>query len=230
MHWATKTKARIKESFKGEEFVAIEIKEVVLISCYISPRVSLNEFTEILKEIERNIRLIGNGKQIILGRDFNAHLTMWGSTYTSCKGDRLLSWTEENMILVNEGNSPTCVRPQGKSIVDLTWTKPGIVDKIKEWKVEDEMLSLSDHNYITFKLGRIMEDRSNTGTKRKTDKNKSTRWKMETLDQELFDQILEWKCSEGMEEEDVEKEAEWIHKIMMEAADASMQRAKRGNN
>lgn len=72
MHWATKTKARIKESFKEEEFVAIEIKEAILISCYISPRVSLNEFTEILKEIERNIRLIGNEKQIILGGDFNA--------------------------------------------------------------------------------------------------------------------------------------------------------------
>lgn len=110
------------------------------------------------------------------------------------------------------------------------------MNKIKEWKVEEEMLSLSDHNYITFRIGigRIIEDRSkqngNTGASKKGDNNKNMRWKLETLDQEMFDQILEWKCSERTEDGDVEREVEWIHKTMMKAADASMQKVRRGNN
>lgn len=42
---------------------------------------------------------------------------------------------------------------------------------------------------------------------------------------------MEWKCSERTEKGDVEKDAEWIHRTMIEAADVSMQRAsKRADN
>lgn len=69
--------------------------------------------------------------------DFNAHSVAWGSKYTTCKGDRLASWTEKNnLILMNEGNSPTCVRPQGISIIDLTWATPIVANRIRDWKVK----------------------------------------------------------------------------------------------
>lgn len=70
IHWGSDVKLRVKEIFKGNEFVAIEIKNLVMISCYISPKVKLKEFTEILKEMEFNIGLIGRGKQLVLGGDF----------------------------------------------------------------------------------------------------------------------------------------------------------------
>lgn len=68
IHWATKIKMRIREIFKGKEFVAIEAKDVVLISCYISPKASLKEFSEVLREMEYNIRLIGSGKHNFMWR------------------------------------------------------------------------------------------------------------------------------------------------------------------
>lgn len=57
-----------------------------------------------------------------------------------------------NLTLINEGNSPTCVRQQGSSIVDLTWATPQIAGRINNWKVEEEVVSLSDHNYLTFRI------------------------------------------------------------------------------
>lgn len=131
-----------------------------------------------------------------------------------------------NLILINDGDSPTCIRPQSTSIVDLTWATPIVARKITAWKVELGILSLSDHNYITFRTGRLEEGRSeqnkSKGINSKDDSNRSIRWKMETLDQETFDQILEWKCSEKTDEGDLERDVEWIHQTMTEAADASM--------
>lgn len=148
--------------------------------------------------MEFNIRTVGKEKQLVLCGNFNAHSLVWGSRYTSCKGDRLVNWMEKiNLILINDGDSPTCIRPQGTSIVDLTWATPIVARKITAWKVEIGMLSLSDHNYITFRIGtgRLEEGRSeqnkSKGINSKGDSNRSIRWKMETLDQETFDQVLE---------------------------------------
>jgi len=69
------------------------------------------------------------------------------------RGIRLIKWAERNnLVLKNSGDSPTCVRPQGTSVVDLTWTTPNMVNRITNWTVEESYLSLSDHNYITFTI------------------------------------------------------------------------------
>lgn len=212
--------------------MAIEVRDMVLISCYISPKTSLMEFSAILKKMEANIKSLNNRIQVVLCGDFNAHSMAWGSKYESCKGNRLVRWTEiNNLVLINEGDSPTCVRPQGTSIIDLTWSTPVLANKIKEWKVEEDMLSLSDHSYITFRIaiGRINKVESKVGRK----VTKSLRWKMDTLDQRMYDEVLEWKCShfnitDRLEEDGSEdKEVEWIQQSMIEAADASMRRVKR---
>lgn len=90
IHWTPKVIDRVKE----EEFIAIEAKDMVLISCYISPRVNLREFSNILRKLEVNIGLMDKRKQVVICGDFNAHSLAWGSRYTSCKGDRLMKWME----------------------------------------------------------------------------------------------------------------------------------------
>lgn len=239
IHWSTNVKLRIKEIFKGEEFVATEVKDMVLISCYISPKASVKEFVEVLRRIDSNVKMLDFGKQVIMCGDFNAYSTLWGSKLTNGKGDRLVRWMDvNNFIVVNKGDLPTCIRPQGVSYIDLTLATPIAAKKVRDWKVEAGKLSLSDHNYITFRLevGR-MDDKqrqrnrlNNSGVN-----NASLRWKMETMDQGVFDEVLEWKCSmlrdnEGTEEGSDEREVEWIHQTMVEAADASMQRVKRRVN
>lgn len=162
--------------------------------------------------MEANIGSLNNRTQVVVCGDFNAHSMTWGSRYDSCKENRLVRWMEDNnLVLVNEGNSPTCVRPQGTSIIDLTWSTPVLVNRIKEWKVDESTLSLSDHSYITFRM-----------------------WKMDTLDQEVFDEVIEWKCStfnisDRPEERNEEEEVDWIQQTIVEAADAAMRRIKKRN-
>lgn len=54
--WSNKIKERIKVAFKEEEFVAIEVKDMILISCYISPKKGPKEFFKTLREMKNNIR------------------------------------------------------------------------------------------------------------------------------------------------------------------------------
>lgn len=90
----------------------------------------------------------------------------------------------------------------------MRWATSIVANKIKVWKVELEKLSLSDHSYITFRIGigKAEEGRSDlnrsAGRNNQDCRDRSTIWKIETLDQEIYDQILEWKCSERSEEVD----------------------------
>lgn len=153
IYWTPNINCRVREVVVEDEFVAIEVKNIVLVSCYIPPSVDLSKFSEILRKLETKVKTLERRKQIVLGGDFNAHAMMWGSKYTSCKGVKLINCMEAvNLTLINEGNSPTCVRQQGSSIVDLTWATPQIAGRINNWKVEEEVVSLSDHNYLTFRI------------------------------------------------------------------------------
>lgn len=149
--WSNKIRERIKMAFKEEEFVAIEVKDMILISCYISPKKSLREFFMTLREMENDIRTLEKGKLVVIEGNFNALSLTWGSKYSSNKGIRLVKWAERNnLILKNSSSVSTCVRPQEVSVVDLT--TPSVANRIVEWKVEEGYLSLSDHNYITFRI------------------------------------------------------------------------------
>lgn len=184
--WSNKIRERIKMAFKEEEFVATEVKDMILISCYISPKKSLREFSMTLREMENDIRTLEKGKLVVIEGDFNAHSLTWGSKYSSNKGIRLVKWAERNnLILKNSSSVSTCVRPQGVSVVNLTWAIPSVANRIVEWKVEEGYLSLSDHNYITFRIkgergGNRQEESKGIGNKDRGSANK--RWKMETLE------------------------------------------------
>ncbi|XP_011875263.1 PREDICTED: uncharacterized protein LOC105566123, partial [Vollenhovia emeryi] len=58
-------------------------------------------------------------------------------------------------VLVNEGRTPTCVRTQGESIVDITWATPSAMRLITRWRVEEGIETLSDHRYISVEFGAL---------------------------------------------------------------------------
>jgi len=102
--------------------------------------------------------------------------------------------------------------------------------------VEEGYLSLSDHNYITFIIkGSGRKGVGAKGNGRKESGTANKRWKMDTLEQEIYDEVLKWKCEmhrigEWTTEEGVRKDIDWIQETMIEAADAAMKRAKRRPN
>lgn len=110
--------------------VTVIIEEMYIISCYVSPNVSRVEYDAFLGELDD--APCTNGKAILCG-DFNAKLPLWGCTVGNRRGEALVRWvTSSDLRLANVGNTATCVRWQGSSIVDLTWTSPSLIDHISD--------------------------------------------------------------------------------------------------
>lgn len=93
------------------------------------------------------------GGRVIVCGDFNSKSRLWGSRITDRRGMLVEDWAAElDLRILNTGNVPTCVRPQGVSIIDLSWATPSLKDMITNWKVLSEVPTLSDHAYISFIL------------------------------------------------------------------------------
>jgi hypothetical protein len=92
-------------------------------------------------------------KQLIVGRDANAHHIMWGSTGTNPRGESLMEFLiSSNLNILNHSNEPTFVVRNRKEVIDLTLGTNKIGDLVNNWHVSAEP-SLSDHRYICFQIG-----------------------------------------------------------------------------
>jgi hypothetical protein len=86
-------------------------------------------------------------KQLIVGRDANAHHILWGSTTTNPRGERLMEFlVSSNLNILNRSNKHTFVVCNRKKVIDLTLGTNKIGDLVSDWHVSDEP-SLSDHRY-----------------------------------------------------------------------------------
>lgn len=92
------------------------------------------------------------------------------------------------MCLLNEGCTPTCIRPQGLSIVDLSWCTPDIKERISGWRVRLDLETLSDHAWIEMKL----DKRDN---QEYPPMQRIPRWKRNSWDFDLFRSTLEWELT-----------------------------------
>lgn len=173
----------------NQSFVAATTDLFTIVSVYISPNVGLSAFILLLHDIKELVRKLKN--RIVICGDFNAHATHWGSRYTSRRGTLLNDvMSELDLRLANIGNSPTCVRPQGESIIDLTFSSPDLISEIGDWRVREDLESLADHLYISFSL----YNRTMVTSHRKISMfnvNKYVRWNYDKLNLEDFTTSLE---------------------------------------
>lgn len=71
---------------------------------------------------------------LILG-DFNARSYRW-DVVDNVKEDALVDWADSvGLILLNREITPTYVRPQGLSVVDVSWANPAAARDVKGWQV-----------------------------------------------------------------------------------------------
>lgn len=141
-----RSKALCKLICSGEGFVAVMFQEILILACYISPNMLLNEFSCILDRL---------GKPYLLLGDFNSNLKIWGSHHNSSRGKRLFDLISSlDLRLANDKRIPTCVRAQGSSVVDLIWFSSSMANRICQCTVLDspDFDSYSDHRYIRFKI------------------------------------------------------------------------------
>jgi len=218
-----------KVLMKGQHLIAVKYKSMVIVSCYCSPNVTLQVYEQMLNEI-RMIVTQEKSRLIICG-DMNAKSKLWKAKVNDTRGDLFVDLaTMLDLRLVNIGNVDTCVRHNGSSIIDITWSSHDIYARINDWRVEEDELSLSDHRYISFMVSEI-----DVRTPHRADT--SIAWSIKHFDQDLFDSVFTWECpqltarinkaNEQVSAQDMSAE---LDEIMRHACDAAMPRLKTKKN
>lgn len=204
--WEPKTLGRTAEVIgKGEDYVTADLGEFRLVSVYISPNATREEFLEFLDDLSEEVRRL-DGRRVIVCGDFNSKSIAWGSPKTDRRGEMVEEWAAEtDMRLVNTGLEPTCVRVQGESYIDLTWASPDLMSKIRNWQVLKQE-TLSDHAYICVEVGDPVQDKEHKASGRLS-------WNWRRVNSDLFQASIAWKCAVQPEEE---RAARKLTKVVME--------------
>ncbi|XP_011883892.1 PREDICTED: uncharacterized protein LOC105571035 [Vollenhovia emeryi] len=202
----------------GEGWVAVKWGPLVVLGIYLRPSLSRYEYEDRLKSLEEWIRDCLPAPLMVAG-DFNVKSALWGSRRPDAKGGDLVEWaTRLGLHLHNVGTTSTCVRPQGESIIDLTWSSPAAARWVTSWRVAEELEILSDHLPIEVELRR---DQS-----RRPDAGRPLRWAARKLDPDRLTAALvaaTWTREPGAG--GIEEKAAWLRETMTAACDAAMPRA-----
>lgn len=212
----------IKQTGNNNGFVWINIHGLILVSCYLTPSDSIEEFSLKLSNIEDTFMGMEN---LVIAGDFNSMALEWGSKTTNSRGRRILDMAARLGLLVsNIGNTPTFRRPGcSGTIPDITLTSECIFGKLLNWKVIEDY-NASDHNYITYT---VEDNRPKNGQRNNT----STRiWNLNKFDQQAFIQNLNIRLYQLEEQPDARSLVNETMTAIKYACDASMKRTGTRNN
>uniref|UniRef100_L7LXP3 Putative tick transposon n=1 Tax=Rhipicephalus pulchellus TaxID=72859 RepID=L7LXP3_RHIPC len=92
--------------------------------------------------------LLNCGKKIVLAGDFNSHHISWGFRTDQC-GKRLWDWAASNNFSCQNTGSLTFVRGQFRSVLDLTFSGPGL--SVLSWETIEAGTN-SDHIPVVFEI------------------------------------------------------------------------------
>lgn len=211
---------------RGRHFVAVKCGEVVLAACYISPNIPVGTYLEALDELEELVRSCGS--HVVVAGDFNARSPSWDSGRSNRRGELLEHWAVScDLLLVNEGFVSTCIRPQGESVIDLTWCSADSIEMIHDWGVLRDSETLSDHAYISFEIDLSSSSRRPVGNNNLN----YIRWNTSKFDIDKFKESLSVSLAWGPEEDlTALKLASWIESTMTAACDAASPRVRAGHS
>lgn len=77
---------------RNANFVAISFNDLYIVSAYISPNVSLADYSAFLDDLTEFC--VQWSRDLIIYGDFNAHATLWGSPSTDSRGHLVEEWAE----------------------------------------------------------------------------------------------------------------------------------------
>ncbi|XP_011860717.1 PREDICTED: uncharacterized protein LOC105557921 [Vollenhovia emeryi] len=204
----------------GEGWVAVKWGPLFVIGVYLRPSLTRAEADARLEELEDLVREYLPGPILVAG-DFNAKSALWGSRRPDAKGADVEAWAARlGLHLENVGSVSTCVRPQGESIVDLTWTSPAAARRISGWEVAEGLELLSDHLPIHIKFTWENERRSL--------QQRMVRWRADKLDPDkLKESLIAALWAQPDPAPTVEEEARWVQRVLIDALRKSSVAARR---
>ncbi|XP_071581984.1 uncharacterized protein [Temnothorax nylanderi] len=187
-----------------------------------SSNTDYNGYSSFIDELTILCSNIQNNHNLLICGDFNAHSSLWDPRHRDYKGDLLEDWAAQmDVRLINVGNKATFASAQGSSIIDLTWASPGLLGRIRNWAVRDEMESLSDHAYITFTI-------SDSPTVN-TIPRRAPRWNFRRMDTDIYQASIEWTCAITPNNDEYLidfKPDKWIHLCISNACKAAVPRVR----
>lgn len=134
---------------QGDGYVWIEVGGLFLYSCYCTPNGSVDEFELFINKIARSVTM--HKDSAIIAGDFNAKSASWGEPVGDRKGAIVTEWmAASDLVLANDGKTPTFLRGSSKSIIDLTLCSHKVINELTNWKVSnEENFSLHENIYST---------------------------------------------------------------------------------
>lgn len=147
---------KVLSYYCGNCFVCVEVNECYIYCCYISPNLPYDVFITYLtslgshvQTLKKEMRNKGKHKRIIVAGDLNAKHIGWGGQTTDRRGETLMDWSVGmELFFLNQGDTPTLVRHNGSSHIDVTMVNEKITNTDFQWEVLDEEPSMSDHRFI----------------------------------------------------------------------------------
>jgi len=112
----------------------------------------------------------------------------------------------------------TCVRPQGSSIVDLTWATPPVAASVRSWRVLAELYPYTDHRVIEIILGNTPAQVQECRLPR------PQRWSLRALDEDRFEGAILAGTWTQDGEGDPEAEAANLRDVVVRTCDVAMPR------
>ncbi|GBP95724.1 hypothetical protein EVAR_70152_1 [Eumeta japonica] len=134
---------------KSTGFIAASVDGIHIYSCYALPSLSIVEFTDFLDKLTEDAK---QHHSVAIAGDFNSWAVDWGSNQTNARGKALLkAFTTIDVVLLNYGDTPTYIKGDASSIVDLTFVSSCFTRRNSDWKMMD-IFTASDHNAILWEI------------------------------------------------------------------------------
>lgn len=120
-----------------------------------------------LLQLQRFIPRLGTGGVTVTG-DVNAHSPWWGSGIEDPQGEAVNDFLAmHDLHVLNTGAAPIFSVYRGgvhcASFVDITACSGGILHQLQEWRVDERLVTLSDHRAVRFVLRTDREPQTWTG-------------------------------------------------------------------
>lgn len=200
-------------------FIWVKIKNITYVSCYFTPNEAINSFRAKIDVLEDKVREIGGG--LVIAGDFNAKAIEWGMNTTDSRGRYILEMAARTgLTVVNTGGVSTFRRPGcAQTIPDITFVSDTLITSVNGWRVIEDYTG-SDHQYITFTVGRGLEqtirhDRKMVG------------WNVARLCEDNLIAIVEsGEARLRLEDGSPDRIAKATMKLVQQACDASMPKRK----
>lgn len=206
---------KVEDIRRGRGFTRVTLTGgLQIMSCYSSPNDNIdNGFVNCLDDIAQQINQNRHDSWLIAG-DFNAWSTEWGSASTTRRGRELEDLMSKcGLFAMNDGNTPTFRSRERMSFVDVTLvSRPDI---IHDWKVNEDVESNSDHQYIEYSI----HTESYNAYQEKT----RSGWRWKNFDLDKFYDIID-DTSKKMENNELEIDSDSINALLQEACSAATPR------